>query len=56
MRKEAEKDEEETIKRKIDQEADAILRKDMQELEARHRVSLFPCSKSRYLNKDRTSY
>jgi hypothetical protein len=38
MRKEMEKGEEKYFKNKIDQEADAILKKDIEELEARHRV------------------
>lgn len=54
MRKEAERDEEDTIKRKINQEADDILRKDMQELEARHRVHTHSFSKRPFFNSAKT--
>lgn len=55
LRKDAEKEEEMFRKRKINEEADSILKKEMEELEARHRVRMVLCSKRACLKRDKIS-
>lgn len=50
-----EKDEENHYKRKINDQADEILKKDFEELEARHRVRMLSFSKRAFSSKDRTN-
>lgn len=51
-----EKNEENHYKRKINDQADEILKKDFEELEARHRVRILSYSKRVYSSSGRTNY
>lgn len=51
-----EKDEESHYKRKINDQADEILKKDFEELEARHRVLILSYSKRAFSSSVKTNY